>query len=461
MPSAQLKSENVQSALIANSTKQTSSVEAPRTPQEQPEYIKQALTIIEKKVRNLDKRRIKLEEYRDLQAKGQTLNADQLSALSKYDEVKGTLEVARDLDKQLIGLANDALKAQKKQQKREQKEREEQLRDRLREIQRVQILLSSFVNETVRQDFLAGANGSSQITQEELSQIDEFSRLVSGELKLGRVGETELNDRIEHFYSLVDARPKVVAGSATYADLRKLFERVLASSYWDAEPRQQDVESEQQVQSNTSTDDYVIVSQSDAEGHQAAEQQQHVETPVEQEQPIEAAVQSHENVEQTQDRTFFTTLNPSNLAQEYTESSEGINFLQESEVQQVQQQYQEQPVHQQPTEAMTSSSHAHHENNRPQVDADGFQSYKGRNNRDNDNRNGGFRRSYDGERRGGQRGGFSSRGGPRGGGRGGSQGGQRPSGPRPEGGQRGGFRGKPRGAGQHYGGRPQHETEAH
>ena len=60
MPSAHVKAENVQSAIIANSTKQVSAPAAEvRTPQETPEYIKQALTIIEKKVRNLDKRRVR------------------------------------------------------------------------------------------------------------------------------------------------------------------------------------------------------------------------------------------------------------------------------------------------------------------------------------------------------------------------------------------------------------------
>ncbi len=50
---------------------------------------------------------IKLDEYKADQKKGQVLNEDQLSAVAKYDEVSRTLELARELEKQFIGLASD------------------------------------------------------------------------------------------------------------------------------------------------------------------------------------------------------------------------------------------------------------------------------------------------------------------------------------------------------------------
>jgi hypothetical protein len=48
-----------------------------------------------------------LEEYRDIQAKDTPLNDDQLVAISRYGEVCRTLELARELEKQFIGLSND------------------------------------------------------------------------------------------------------------------------------------------------------------------------------------------------------------------------------------------------------------------------------------------------------------------------------------------------------------------
>jgi hypothetical protein len=75
-----------------------------------------------------------------------------------------TLELLEDLDKQMVSLANDALKAQKKQAKKEQIEREELLREKLKEVRRIQSLLNSFQNDTIRSDFLNELNGASVST---------------------------------------------------------------------------------------------------------------------------------------------------------------------------------------------------------------------------------------------------------------------------------------------------------
>lgn len=42
-----------------------------------------------------------------MQSKKETLNEDQLSAVSKFDEVIRTLELTKELEKQFIALAND------------------------------------------------------------------------------------------------------------------------------------------------------------------------------------------------------------------------------------------------------------------------------------------------------------------------------------------------------------------
>ena len=42
-----------------------------------------------------------------MQRKNEVLNEDQLSAVSRYDEVIRTLELSRELEKQFISLAND------------------------------------------------------------------------------------------------------------------------------------------------------------------------------------------------------------------------------------------------------------------------------------------------------------------------------------------------------------------
>ena len=56
----------------------------------------------------------KLDAYRDTLQRGKTLNDDQQAAVSKYDEVIGTLEFARELSGQFNKLAIDEAKDKKK-----------------------------------------------------------------------------------------------------------------------------------------------------------------------------------------------------------------------------------------------------------------------------------------------------------------------------------------------------------
>merc|ERR1712013_632343 len=78
------------------------------TPPDTP--LQAALAIVEKKVRNLEKRKGKLDAYRDTLQRGKSLNEDQQAAVAKYDEVIGTLEFARELSGQFTKLALDEAK---------------------------------------------------------------------------------------------------------------------------------------------------------------------------------------------------------------------------------------------------------------------------------------------------------------------------------------------------------------
>lgn len=67
-----------------------------------------------------------MESYRDLQKAGKELNTDQKTAVAKYDEVQQTLEITRDLQKQIQSIFNDATKQQKKLARKEAAERTQQ-----------------------------------------------------------------------------------------------------------------------------------------------------------------------------------------------------------------------------------------------------------------------------------------------------------------------------------------------
>lgn len=69
---------------------------------------------------------MKLESYRDLQKNGRELNADQKTAVAKYDEVLQTLDITKELYKQIVSIAHDAAKQQKKLARKEAIERTQQ-----------------------------------------------------------------------------------------------------------------------------------------------------------------------------------------------------------------------------------------------------------------------------------------------------------------------------------------------
>ena len=89
MPSASLVSSNVSSSgsliQVSSTTSMATSVTDPNFCGEGP--LGQALQIVEKKVRNMEKRKAKLDVYRADYHRGKTLNDDQKSAIAKYDEV--------------------------------------------------------------------------------------------------------------------------------------------------------------------------------------------------------------------------------------------------------------------------------------------------------------------------------------------------------------------------------------
>lgn len=82
-----------------------------------------SITAAEHKIRNLEKRKLKLDQYRNEQAEGKTLNADQAAAVAKYNEVIQTLEHNRELVSCLRQVHQQTIKFIKTELRRENAER--------------------------------------------------------------------------------------------------------------------------------------------------------------------------------------------------------------------------------------------------------------------------------------------------------------------------------------------------
>ncbi|XP_076159588.1 caprin-1b isoform X1 [Alosa pseudoharengus] len=196
------------------------------------EAMKQVLGIIEKKVRNMEKKKGKLDDYQARHNKGERLNQDQLEALSKYQEVTHNLEFARELLKNFLALGQDIQKAVKKTSRREQLQREEAEQKRLKKVLELQFLLDRLGEESVRQELLQGAGGPSLLNEGDLTALDEFYKLVGPERDQNIRLTDQYQEASQHLWELLEGKDKPVAGT-TYKALKDTLERVMQSGYFD------------------------------------------------------------------------------------------------------------------------------------------------------------------------------------------------------------------------------------
>lgn len=199
------------------------------------EPIRQAIIVIEHKIRNLEKRKGKLESYRDLQKNGKELNQDQKTAVAKYDEVQQTLDITRELYKQIVGIANDATKQQKKLARKEAVERMQQDIAKVREVLLIQDTLMNMGSESVRDDFLGGINGAVKLTDDDLKCLDDLYNEVM--MKHQREeGEPSFLQQVqkvaEHFVAIVDGKQREVVGT-TYNKLKEIIASIHQCGYFD------------------------------------------------------------------------------------------------------------------------------------------------------------------------------------------------------------------------------------
>uniref|UniRef100_A0A8C3Q690 Uncharacterized protein n=1 Tax=Geospiza parvula TaxID=87175 RepID=A0A8C3Q690_GEOPR len=199
----------------------------------QTEAMKQILGVIDKKLRNLEKKKSKLDDYQERMNKGERLNQDQLDAVSKYQEVTNNLEFAKELQRSFMALSQDIQKTIKKTARREQLMREEAEQKRLKTVLELQFILEKLGDDEVRSDLKQGSSGVPVLTEEELTMLDEFYKLVYPERDMN----VRLNEQYEqasvHLWDLLEGKEKPVCGT-TYKALKEIVERILQTSYFDS-----------------------------------------------------------------------------------------------------------------------------------------------------------------------------------------------------------------------------------
>ncbi|KYN15307.1 Caprin like protein [Trachymyrmex cornetzi] len=197
--------------------------------------LRQAIVVIEHKIRNLEKRKGRLESYRDLQKNGRELNSDQKTAVAKYDEVLQTLEITRDLYKQIVNIANDAVKQQKKLARKEAVERMQQDIAKVKEVLLAQHVLISVNTDSVRDDFFHGKNGAIKLTEEEFKYLDNLYNeiVIKHQREEGDLTFVQQAQKVaEHYVAIVDGKQREVIGT-TYNKLKEIISKINQCGYFE------------------------------------------------------------------------------------------------------------------------------------------------------------------------------------------------------------------------------------
>ncbi|XP_057412908.1 caprin-2 isoform X17 [Balaenoptera acutorostrata] len=198
-------------------------------------YIDNGLICLKHKIRNIEKKKLKLEDYKDRLKNGEQLNPDQLEAVEKYEEVLHNLEFAKELQKTFSGLSQDLLKAQKKAQRREHMLKLEAEKKKLRTILQVQYVLQNLMQEHVQKDFKGGLNGAVYLPLKELDYLIKFSKLTCPERNESLSVEDQMEQSSLYFWDLLEGSEKAVVGT-TYKHMKDLLSKLLNSGYFESIP---------------------------------------------------------------------------------------------------------------------------------------------------------------------------------------------------------------------------------
>lgn len=199
--------------------------------------LRQILVAIEHKIRNLEKRKVRLDSYKDLQKSGKDLTVDQLAAVAKYDEVIQILEFAREFVKHIQTISANSEKEQRKNARRELAQKTQQDISKIREVFVIQNTLENLNIDTIRTDFANGTNGAVKLEENDFEVLEKFANDSKPPKRPDFPDESSYTTQsfkaAEHMLYLIDGRPKPYHGEVTYEKLKTIILSVNASGYFN------------------------------------------------------------------------------------------------------------------------------------------------------------------------------------------------------------------------------------
>ncbi|XP_076023582.1 caprin-2 [Genypterus blacodes] len=199
-------------------------------------YIEDGLICLNHKVRNLEKKKLKLETYKKKLTQGGVLNKDQLAAVEKYEEVLHNLTFARELHKTLDGLTQTLLRAQKKAVKKEQVVKVETERRQLSTVLHIQQILHILQQDHIKRDLLLGDNQAPRVPAQQLNSLVQLASLLKVKMDNRLSLEEQAGQSVPIYLDLLEGKDKPVAGS-TYKLLKEELTRLMNCKYFIGVPR--------------------------------------------------------------------------------------------------------------------------------------------------------------------------------------------------------------------------------
>ncbi|XP_077357260.1 caprin-2 isoform X2 [Festucalex cinctus] len=194
-------------------------------------YIEDGLICLKHKIRNLEKKKLKLEHYKKCLDSGENLNKDQKAATDNYEQVVHNLEFAKELHKTLDSLTQNLLRSQNKAVKKEHSVRVEVERRRLSMVLQVQHLLTSIQQAHVKKDLLHGHNQAPYLPARHLNSLSQLAALLE-ERQDDRLSlEQQMEQAAVIYIDLLEGEEKPVAGS-TFKLLKEELTKLLNCKYF-------------------------------------------------------------------------------------------------------------------------------------------------------------------------------------------------------------------------------------
>lgn len=281
---------------------------------------KTVLNLLEKKVRNLEKRKGKLDFYKKLVDSGEPLNDDQKLAVGQLNQVEQNLEFARDLQKNIAQVYLDHQKVQKKNAKRDQAAQLAAQREgdisKVCQVLELQSLMDN-LSEDVRADFLNGTNGAVVVSEENFVQIDEFYKLITPNPDDDKPIKEQQLSASQHIVKFLEASSESVV-ETTYKALNELVASIKKCDYFEQPNGDEEEEEEEEAAAEDENDK---AEEQEGSGDDNAQPTETAET-------TNGATETHFNGGNTAASDAKIEGNVATFAS----NEHGLNFLSESEV---------------------------------------------------------------------------------------------------------------------------------